>query len=662
MRKFHSLSGQITRRILLPMLLTMAITASLVFYLAVGGMSILGVQHFNDILALTNEKVDKMLVTAEVSAYNNRSEVEENLYSPEAVYAALEKETSLNPNIVGCGVAFIPNYFPSEGKWFEPYAEYLDSTHVETMQLGSAEHDYFQSDWYLDAIAEKTPFWAKPYFDEYDEEEKTLLCSYILSVKEPDTGKIVGAFAVDFSLAELREQLHEFDESPLFPDLRDHSTDGESNEKSLYCFIIGRDGEYIVHPDADRILEKNFFDFAVQQSDTSCLALGKKMLEGLSGRETVVIDGRKCIVYFAPIHRVGWSMGVVVEQDTVRAPGLIIGSIILFLILLGLLAIALISRSTIKRQIKPLKHLALSAEEVAQGNFDAQLPTMRTNNEIKQLRDSFEDMQHSLVNYIDQLTETTAVQATLENELSIARNIQMSMLPKTFPPFPDRNDVDIYGELIPAKAVGGDFYDFYLHGDTLYFCIGDVSGKGIPASLVMAVTISMFHSLAGAEHSADEIVAQLNDTICRRNETLMFATLFVGVLNLSNGLLQYCNAGHNAPLLITSDASGCISGVTALPVDANLPIGIDRSISYSPQETELSVGSTLLLYTDGLTEAENLTHELLGVDRVVSSLLALGTVQPKDTVEALLKTVHQFVGEAEQSDDLTLLSLSLTAH
>ena len=218
---------------------------------------------------------------------------------------------------------------------------------------------------------------------------------------------------------------------------------------------------------------------------------------------------------------------------------------------------------------------------------------------MKQLHDSFEHMQQSLVAYIDELKDTTAKKERIESELRIAREIQMGMVPKIFPAFPEREDVDLYAKLIPAKEVDGDLYDFFIEDNKLYFIVGDVSGKGVPASLVMAVTCRLFRTVASHFQKPSEIVTSLNDTLAENNESNMFCTFFLGILDLQTGYMQYCNAGHNAPVVMR--ASGKTEFMEVVP---NLPLGLFEGFPYDGQECTLMKGDSLFLYTDGVTEAE----------------------------------------------------------
>lgn len=234
----------------------------------------------------------------------------------------------------------------------------------------------------------------------------------------------------------------------------------------------------------------------------------------------------------------------------------------------------------------------------------------------------------------------------MENELRIARAIQMSMIPKIFPPFPERKDLDMSATIVPAKEVGGDLYDFYIRDEKLIFCIGDVSGKGIPASLVMAVTRSLFRTVSAHEDNPAAIVRIMNDSMAEVNESNMFVTFFIGILDLASGHLRYCNAGHNAPLILT-DAKHY------LPVESNLPLGVLAGFEFKEQEAVMAYDDAIFLYTDGLTEAENGAHELFGDDRMNE---VLSTRRSSNAhMEAIKNAVAEFVGEAPQSDDLTML-------
>ena len=303
----------------------------------------------------------------------------------------------------------------------------------------------------------------------------------------------------------------------------------------------------------------------------------------------------------------------------------------------------------------PLHAFAEAATEIAKGNFSAKLPSRNTSYEMKTLHRSFSHLQNSLQNHIDQLQVATVNKERIESELRIARDIQMGMVPKIFPPFPEREDVDLYAKLIPAKEVGGDLYDFFIENNKLHFIIGDVSGKGVPASLVMSVTCRLFRTVASSVHVPSGIMKSLNDALSESNESNMFCTAFVGVMDFDTGILKYCNAGHNPPVII--DAEG---NASLLPVIPNLALGIWKDFDFEDQEIKIEKGSNIFLYTDGVNEAENVAKEQYGEERMLKCLAKYHSKSPRIIVEEILKEIKDHAVGAEQNDDITILCCKLT--
>jgi len=242
------------------------------------------------------------------------------------------------------------------------------------------------------------------------------------------------------------------------------------------------------------------------------------------------------------------------------------------------------------------------------------------------------------------LREATAEQARIGGELSVARDIQQEMLPKVFSP-------NIYGTVVPAREVGGDIFDFYERDGKLFFCIGDVSGKGVPAAMLMSVVHSLFRTFSSRIESPAFIVREMNSQICRGNDSHMFVTCLLGCLDLYTGKLEYCNAGHDKPFMLTSSAS-------VIPVKSNLPLGCFPDIEFEEESCSLTPGTSIFLYTDGLTEAKNVNKQMFGrtrVKEVLDSCLAKPDATPEAMVNSLLDAANEFMGKAPQSDDLTML-------
>ena len=340
----------------------------------------------------------------------------------------------------------------------------------------------------------------------------------------------------------------------------------------------------------------NAINTVVSRSGQIMVSTVEDRLSGQEGEMAVRNKGEKNRIYFAPVERTGWSLSIVVPEKDMFAGVRQIGGIVALLQLLGMVMIVIILRVTVKNQMK-YKDLHTQKERMGK-------------------------------------------------ELEIARGIQMSMVPKTFPPYPERGDIDIYASIVPAKDVGGDLFDFFILDEKLYFCIGDVSGKGVPASLVMAVTRSLFRTVAAHENSPGRIVTTMNESMSDMNESSMFVTFFCGVLDMKSGHLRYCNAGHNAPVLLNTTKA-------LLPVTPNVPLGIVPDAAFQEQETDMQYDDALFLYTDGITEAENASHELFGEDRMMATLS--GLKGSRDHLQEMQKAIDAFVGDAPQSDDLTML-------
>ena len=632
----------------------------LVLLIMMGGLSLLLYQNIKEVIVeitasgfhssmLSSDRYIRDVMTdVTVAVKNNIFDIEQHLGQPDQMQAAVERIVTQNPRIRSCGISFTDGYYRQKGRWFCPYAWRNDSMQVVARQLGGAGYDYLSADWFVEAVAKDSAYWSKPFFDGQD--ARTPLVAYMYPIHDQQ-GRVVAILGADLSLDFLTNIMQEQDS--IFAN--DVIWMLETEKNGFKSYVLSHDGTYITHPDQRRIQRGNFF---VHVKDTEEPGLAEKTINEMKGgksseneTEKVLLVNRKdTYLFYTPVTGTDWILTVVVPTMALEAFGIAMGIALLFVIIFVLAVTFLVCWITIKRAAKPLKKLADAADTVAQGQFDTSLPAIKHRDEICQLRDSFENMQHSLTTYVEELKETTTAKASIENELKIAHGIQMSMLPKTFPAFPDRSDIDVFGQVTPAKAVGGDLYDFFIRDEKLFFCIGDVSGKGVPASLVMAVTRSLFRNIAAHTAEPQLIVRGLNEALSNNNETSMFVTLFVGVLNLSTGSLDYSNAGHDMPLLLTDD------GVILLSCDSNIPAGVMPDWEFTKQQIQLKPGTTIFLYTDGLNEAENVSHQQFGMERVMQTA-QFSSHEPQELITAMATAVQQFVGDAEQSDDLTLFAI-----
>ncbi len=639
-----SFGSRLTRRIILRMLIFMAMPM-LILYL--GGYFLtygFGVVLFSQ---LTNRQyVEARRVSSEVmvAANNTIHYIEDNLDNPEKLYDIMDHMVRTNELVRSCGISFVDNYYPQKGHWFCPYAVRRDSVTIERLNIGSKQHDYLQANWFVEALQRDSSYWSSPFFEGTD--KTTPLVSYMVPIHNRQQ-QLVAILGVDLSVDWLKSSIW----SLLYKEKNNSVEVKSDNDNDLYFFVIDSTGTFLAHPDEQRIINKKFQELVTNDPKNICT---DKILKRKGDTEDVLeIEGKEMLVNYRPVEDTPWTIGMAINYTYIVWGFYILAGIVFSFIVINLMVVIITARRAITKASLPIRLLAFSAEDVAKGNFKAALPQLKSRDEIHLLRDSFEKMEQSLAEYTEQLTKTTAEKATIESELNIAHAIQMSMLPKTFPPYPERNDVDIYGQVTPAKAVGGDLFDFYIRDEKLFFCIGDVSGKGVPASMFMAVARSLFRNISAHVPEPNIIAKALNESMGESNEMNMFVTMFIGVLDLQTGVLRYCNAGHDAPLLIGQ-------GVGVLPCDANLPIGVMDDWDFTVQETTIAPQTTIFLFTDGLNEAENALHQQFGDEQVLSlakELLAKGQNQPMLFVQRMTAAVHFFAGAAEQSDDLTMLAI-----
>ncbi len=646
-KKNHSFASRLSRWVMLVLLVMMGILSYVLYGFNTSEMvSIMG-DNFHGSMQSSDICISDIMSDVSVAVNNNVFDIERNLSQPDQLQAIMERIVTQNPRIRSCGISFIENYYPQKGRQFCPYAWRTDCMEVKTRQIGDIFENHLNAEWLTEAIAKDSAYWSEPFMDGY--EAKTPLVAYLYPIHDRQ-GKVVAilgaGLSLDFMTKILQEQDSIFGKDALILD-REFGR--------FQSYVLLRDGTYLTHPEQRRILKGNFF-VHVKDNDNPGMAekIIKDMSEGKKSafetQHSLKVNRKDTYLFYAPLTGTDWILTVTVPAVALDYIGMVIAIAMLMVIIFVVLVTYLVCCLTIKRATKPLKLLADTADKVAQGQFDTLLPNIKHHDEIHQLRDSFENMQHSLTDYIEELKDTTASKASMENELKIAHGIQMSMLPKTYPAFPDRNDIDIYGQVTPAKAVGGDLYDFFIRDEKLFFCIGDVSGKGVPASLVMAVTRSLFRNIAAHTTEPEKIVAGLNNALSDNNETSMFVTLLVGVLDLTTGRLCYSNAGHNMPLLLTDD------NAVILSCDPNIPAGVSSGWKFTNQQIDLKAGMTLFLYTDGLNEAEDINHNQFGMERM-QQIAAIADKQPQSVIAAMKEAVEQFVGEAEQSDDMTMFAI-----
>ncbi|MCW5758633.1 MAG: SpoIIE family protein phosphatase, partial [Phenylobacterium sp.] len=314
----------------------------------------------------------------------------------------------------------------------------------------------------------------------------------------------------------------------------------------------------------------------------------------------------------------------------------------------------------VDRIVQPLARLTLFTRNMGQRNFqpdETEAAAMQRigvtrSDEVGSLAEAMTAMIARLQRYLIDMEQATAARERVEGELSAARDIQVGMLPRRFPPFPARTDVDIFALLESAKQVGGDLYDYVLVDEhRLFFVVGDVSGKGVPAALFMAMTTTLFKATALTAMTIGEVIARVNAELSRDNAAQMFVTAFAGVLDLRTGRVDYAVGGHEPPFLRRADGA-----ITRLPKARGIALGVFEEAEFETASCQLAPGDALILFTDGVSEATNAAEDLYTIARIETALsTALPDSSARGIAQGLAEDVRVFVGEAPQADDVAIL-------
>jgi sigma-B regulation protein RsbU (phosphoserine phosphatase) len=593
------------------------------------------ISHATQILDKTSLRVEGILNRAEVATQMTVWLIQRHPDKADSMFVYSRGMLQNNPDFYTCSIAFEPYYFKEYGRYFSAYAKHVGDS-IRTLQGGSEYYQYFFMDWYLMPKLLEKPCWTEPYMD-LDAPTNTyeMVTSYCQAIKNKQ-GEFIGVINTSLSLNWLS-----------------HTISAVKPYPNSYSIMIGRGGTYFVHPDTTKITRQTIFTQTMETPDTAMTALGHAMQRGEEGMKHMNIDGNDCYVFYKPLGKTGCSMAIVCPESDIFGGFDRLRHTVMGIVFVGLLLMLYIFIKIITRELSPLHRLAKEAETIASGQFDTKLPDFQRNDEIGMLSHSFGNMQQSLVRYIEELKETTAQKASIESELNVASNIQMSMLPSVFP---DREGLDMFASMTPAKEVGGDLYGYLLKDDKLYFCVGDVSGKGVPASLFMAQVTRLFRTLANQMITPADICTQMNEALSgEENLTCMFVTLFIGLVDLNTGHLSFCNAGHNPPVIGGGEHHG--EFLQMLP---NFPIGVMPGLEFQGEEIDCIKGRPLFIYTDGLNEAENREHDQFGDDHLIDILRNTHFDTARQVVETLAAKVEEHRDGADPNDDLTMMCLRIS--
>lgn len=617
--------------------------ASALFVVAIGFTA-----HYSAVLIskeskkVVEEKLDAVcfqvqakLSKAEIIVQNLSWTMLDYLHDEKMLYELTRKALQDNPDLLSCSIAFRENYIPGR-KYYAPYT-YRDPQSGEFISepMEAGDYDYLHEEWFQIPLYKKKANWSEPYYDGYS--TKQVISSYSLPLLD-DKGEVYALITVDIG-------------TQWFSELISKS---KPYEKSILC-IATRCGSFVAALDRNLTTGETVYSVLARYvklvHGTTIKDVRTQMLKGEKGTMEYNYAGHRYFTSYAPMAN-GWTIILGNRYKDILKGTHDMRIILTLISILGLIMLFLFCKSIVNKQTEPLIDFCNAADNVAKGDFDSILPTLKHKDEIMKLRDCFENMQMSLVNYVEELKKTTSAKERIESELNIATRIQMDMLHTDFP---EDGTADLFATLHPAKEVGGDLYDYFIKDRWLYFVIGDVSGKGVPAAMFMSMTLSAFRLIAPLDISIREVVGKINDFVSRGNKEGLFVTMFTARLNLDTGLMQYCNAGHNPIVVKDKDNKAHF-----LDQERNLVLGAFEGFPFKEQEIQLGKGSKLLLYTDGVTEAETADYSQFGEEALLqwADGIPEGT-SAKEAVASLESTVEKFADGNPQNDDITIMAIGI---
>lgn len=584
-------------------------------------------------------QIDAVIGKVAKIPFNFAMIVENNILDEKKLVLMLQNIVANNEEIYGSAVAFEPFSF-NKDKYFSSHYVYRSDEKIITSDLNDPKYEYFYQDWYQIPAKLGKPVWSEPYYDEGG--GNTLMTTYSVPFYRTQNGstELWGIITIDIEL-----------------DWLDKIVSSIQIYDTGFAFVISYAGTFVTHPNSNFIMNQTIFSLSEEFNIPSLRDIGRKMIAKKSGFEklngvTIKDDSR---IYYTPFNSNQWALGVIFLDKELYADLNNLSLLIVVIGFFGLIFIVTTITTVSKKLTKPLNLFANAATEIGSGKFNSKLPEINSKDEIGELFNSFKQMQFELNNYIKNLKETTAEKEKMQSELRIAHKIQMDMVPKIFPPFPEREDVDLFAILESAKEVGGDLYDFFFIDDEkIVVLVGDVAGKGVPASLFMAVTRTLIRSKIIKGITSSQIIDQINRDLMQNNDSQLFVTLLLCIIDLKTKTMEYTSAGHNPAYIVSEKGE-----ITVLKDRHGMALGLFDLQPYKSSIYQMEKGDKFVLYTDGVNEAMDKDGNIYDYFRLENMLVKMQKLSAKESTELIIQDIKKFADGAEQSDDITLMVVTL---
>ena len=565
------------------------------------------------------------------------------LHTKNALSQTSEKRTSSIPILLNSSIQTV---YHSELIFLSTWIYIFSPENKETGTLYKSEHikgeeaDYSSEKieniskkftWLKDIPEENKIFWSEPYLDKNG--NKVITC--VIPFRFLDSSEVDGLVGFTVDLVNIQ-----------------NSIKGLSFYEEGDVLLISKSGLYVSHPDPDIAFKMTTFDLAKKMNDPNLVNIGNKIISGKSGKiilpYSTMFDS-PVIIFYSPIKHINWGVGIVYNKDKFLFPLYQFQLLVIISSLISIILISLIINWVCRRSTKQITKLNEIASQYTSGDFSNSFDEKPSSKDIEILSKTLSKMKVNILGYTKRETQNAIEKQKNQSELEIAHDIQLASMSTKYP---IHEAFEIYSKLIPAKHVGGDFYDFFFIDENKFaIVIADVSGKGIPASLYMMKSQTLIRNIIKSQVNLKDVLFRLNNELCEGNDTYMFVTAFIGIIDLTTGDMQYVNAGHVPPLLKNNNKYDYLIS------NKNVVMGIYKNTEYQVETIKLFSGNSILLYTDGVTEAENSKASFYGEKRL-RDILNDTQSDPKHNLQIVLKDIKKFSKNAAQSDDIAMLEFA----
>lgn len=584
--------------------------------------------------AMANHIYDE-LHAVEIDVDNYTWMLSGKAFATDSIYEGMRRIIESNEHINSCTLAFAPDYYKKDGLCYAPYAA-RNGGGIDYGVLDVENREYEYLNWFIVPTLTKAPYWDDPSEDHVMYGKENDSDHVVVTYSKPlydDVGKMYAVVAVEVSLHNILKVVNDM---KLFP--------------NSFNVLLDRKGIHIAHPDSAMVLHQSFFAEGYGVENEALKQIRDDVAAGRSGYVYNKWNDSHYYLFYKNLKVAGW------EMISVCPAGDVVVGVERYAIWASVLAIAflimvvVVCRFSVRYVLHPIEDITVSMRRVARGKYDNELVPYNRKDEVGRMRRAFVYMQKSLSLRNDKMRQEIWEQEKVDTDMRLAEFIRHNIMQMNQPVPSYVAAVEVAADTLRAKMMAGDMYQYLISGDKLYFMLMGVSARGTLASVIQSTVCRIFRAELPCTDHPEQILDLLNRTLAQGNKESVFCPVFIGIINLKTGAMDYCNAGHLAPVLLVPG-----NEPSALAVEANLPVGAFQGTKYAPQSVTLQKGTVLCLYSDGVIDAVNADLDLYGEEHLLDALKANAEKHAEEIVRGVVQNVSSFVGSGEQKDDATVM-------